>query len=209
MRLVLAFTPQRTSRTTNDDELADKMRVLSLHGISKDAWKRYSAEGSWYYEIEAAGFKYNFTDVQASLGIHQLRKLDAMQNRRNELAAIYQEELECLDEVYVPRIRGDVKHAWHLFPLLIRPERLSISRNRFIDEMKKRNIGTSVHFIPLHLHPYYQNVFGTKRGDYPNSEWAFEREMSIPLYPKMTDDDCMDVIKAIKVIVKDTRRGRV
>lgn len=191
---------------TNDDDLAERMRVLSLHGISKDAWKRYSSEGSWYYEIEAAGFKYNFTDIQASIGIHQLRKLDAMQKRREELVAIYQEELAGIDEISLPVIKGDVKHAWHLFPLLIRPEMLRIARNEFIEELKKRNIGTSVHFIPLHLHPFYQNVFHTKKGDYPNAEHVFEREISIPLYPQMSDDDCMDVVGAIKAVINAYRR---
>jgi dTDP-4-amino-4,6-dideoxygalactose transaminase len=191
--------------TTNDDQLADKMRILSLHGISKDAWKRYSSEGSWYYEILHAGFKYNFTDVQAAMGIHQLRKLDAMQKRRRELVKIYYDELSDIEGVTLPNESKGYQHAWHLFSVLFDPQKLSITRDAMIDELKMMNIGTSVHFIPLHLHPLYQKTLATKMGDMPVSERVYSQEISLPLYPRMSDEDVHDVAWAIKKIILERR----
>lgn len=183
-----------------DPELADKIRILSLHGMSRHAWNRYSAQGSWVYQIEAAGFKYNMTDLQAALGLVQLHKLTRMQKRRQDIARQFAEGLADLP-VILPTQRDYAEHAWHLYPLRLITEALSLSRDQFIEELKVRNIGASVHFIPIHLHPYYQMRYGWTPGQFPNAEQFFEAEVSLPLYPSMTDDDVHDVIEAVRDIV--------
>jgi len=188
--------------TTDNNELADKIRMLSLHGISKDAWKRYSSKGHWYYEILYPGYKYNMTDIQASLGIHQLKKLSKFQKIRTELARLYTEAFKIMPEIVEPKTKSGIIHAWHLYPIQINLDLLTISRDRFIDALRTENIGTSVHFIPIHLHPYYSKCFGLKRGDFPNAEYVYERIISLPLYPKMTLDDAKDVISAVKKVVE-------
>lgn len=187
--------------TTNNGELAEKMRILSLHGISKDAWKRYSSEGSWYYEILYSGYKYNMNDVQASIGIHQLKKLDQMEERREEIANFYYDSLKEVPQIITPTVKNYTKHAWHLYSIQINTDLLNISRNDFIEALKAENIGTSVHFIPLHLHHYYKEKYGFKRGDFPVAESVYDREISLPLYPKMTDKDAKDVVSAVKKII--------
>ena len=187
--------------TTNDEELAKKIRILSLHGLSKDAWKRYSSESSWYYEIICPGYKYNMTDLQASIGIHQIKKLDSMQKRRAEIAEKYNESFKNMPELLIPPVNDYSTHAWHLYPLQINLDLLKINRNEFINALKDENIGTSVHFIPLHLHPYYKENYGYEYGNFPNAEYIYEREISLPLYPKMVDNDVYDVIKSVKKIV--------
>lgn len=185
--------------TTNDDELADKLRILRLHGISKDAWKRYSEKGNWYYEIEECGWKYNITDMQAALGIHQIKKLDAFIEIRRRYAEIYNEDLKKVDGIITPYEKSNSKHVYHLYPILLR----NYNRNEFIEKMYKRGIGCSVHFIPLHLHPFYKNTFGFKKGDFPNAEWVYEREVSLPLYPKMEKEDIQYVIENMKEIFSE------
>jgi dTDP-4-amino-4,6-dideoxygalactose transaminase len=192
--------------TTHDDKLAEKIRIMSLHGISKDAWKRYSSQGSWYYEIEYPGYKYNMTDLQSSLGIHQLRKFDAMQKRRTEIVKLYNDELGIVNEIILPHVKPYVTHSWHLYPILLNPELLKISRNDFIQALKSEQIGTSVHFIPIHLHPYYKNKYHYKSGDYPVTEAVYANEISLPIYPAMSDDDAHDVIDAIKTIIRSNRK---
>ena len=191
--------------TTEDDEVAEKVRILSLHGISRDAWKRYSISGSWKYEVLLPGYKYNFTDVQASIGLHQMNKFDRMQNRRREIAAMYDEGLSQIKEVVIPKVKKNVIHAWHLYPILIETAALRGERDRFVEELGKEGVGTSVHFIPIHLHPYYQKAFGTSNGDLPVSEHVFEREVSLPIYPRMTDDDVRRVIRTVDIAVKRLR----
>lgn len=186
--------------TTNNPEYAEKIRLLSLHGMSKDAWKRYGAEGSWYYEIMDAGYKYNMTDLQASLGIHQLAKFDQFQKTRCAYAKQYTDELKGIGGITIPYISSEIDHAWHLFTILIDPDVMGLDRAQFIEALTSENIGTSVHFIPLHLHPYYRNICGYKRGDFPNAEYIYDRILSLPLYPSMTPDDLNDVINAIKKI---------
>jgi len=186
--------------TTNNPEYADKIRLLSLHGMSKDAWKRYGAEGSWYYEIMYAGYKYNMTDLQASIGIHQLAKFDQFQKTRRAYAKQYTDELEGIRGITTPYIRSDIEHAWHLYTILIDPDVMGFDRTQFIEALAHENIGASVHFIPLHLHPYYRNIYGYKRGYFPNAEYIYDRILSLPLYPSMTPDDLNDVINAIKKI---------
>ena len=187
--------------TTNDGDLADKMRMLSLHGISKDAWKRYSSEGSWYYEILYSGYKYNMSDLQASIGIHQLKKLDQMQDRREEIVDKYNKSFNKLPQIITPTVKSYTKHAWHLYPIQINEELLTINRNKFIEALKAENIGTSVHFIPLHLHPYYKEKFDFKSSDFPNAFSLYNNEISLPIYPKMEDKDVEDVIFAVEKII--------
>ena len=192
--------------TLENDDFAERIRLLSLHGISKDAWKRYSSEGSWYYEILHPGYKYNMTDIQASLGIHQLRKLDRFQETRVKLASLYNEAFRDMPEIKEPHVDDHMQHAWHLYPIQINTELLSIDRSKFIEALKAENIGTSVHFIPIHLHPYYRDRFGFRRGDFANAEYVYDRIISLPLYPRMTEKDVEDVIAAIRKIVNYYRR---
>jgi len=188
--------------TTNNEELMNKYKIWSLHGISKDAWKRYSAEGSWYYEIVCPGYKYNMTDIQASLGLHQLERLNNFQKKREKIAKDYNEAFKDMKEITIPFVKDNIKHAWHLYVIKIVSEKLKINRNQFIEALKAENIGTSVHFIPAHLQPYYRDTFGFKKGDFPNAEYAFERVISLPLFPKMSDKDVNDVINSVKKIVE-------
>ncbi|KUO59539.1 MAG: UDP-4-amino-4,6-dideoxy-N-acetyl-beta-L-altrosamine transaminase [Gracilibacter sp. BRH_c7a] len=188
--------------TTNNDELADRMRVYSLHGMSRNAWNRYSTEGSWFYEINYPGYKYNMTDIQAALGMTQLAKLDSMQTRRELIAKRYQEAFSRLSEIEVPADRDYARHAWHLYIIKLNLEKISINRSEFIEQLKAENIGTSVHFIPVHLHPYYRETYGYKRGDLPQAEAVFDRIVSLPLFPKMSDQDVEDVIAAVQRIIE-------
>lgn len=184
---------------TNNDELAKRLKNLRLHGMSKDAWNRYGEKGDWFYEINECGWKYNMTDIQAALGLHQLRKLNNFIEKRKQYADIYNQELSKIPLIQIPRIRPYVKSSYHLYPILLK----GVDRDLFIQEMKKRNIGTSVHFIPLHLQPFYKNTFGYKIGDFPIAEKVYKSLVSLPLYPKMTIKDVNDVIGAIKDILKE------
>jgi len=184
--------------TTDNDELADKFKILRLHGISKDAWKRYSATGNWHYEIEDCGWKYNMSDIQAALGIPQLQKLDNFVETRRKYAEIYNEEFANVNGIITPYERADVKHVYYLYPILLE----SLDRSQFIEKMRERGIGCSVHFIPLHLHPFYRKRFGFRERDFPNAEWVYEREVSLPLYPKMEENDLRYVIDNIKEILE-------
>lgn len=191
--------------TTADTTLADRMRLLTLHGMSRDAWKRYSSAGSWFYEVVVPGYKDNMTDIQSSLGIHQLRRLDGFIAARQRFARRYDEAFAEIPEVATPVIQPDRNHAYHLYVLRLVPERLSIDRAQFMDELKALNIGASVHFIPVHLHPLYRETFGYKRGMLPKAESMYDRIVSLPLYPKMTDNDAGDVIAAVKTIIHRSR----
>ncbi len=182
---------------TGDAEFVGRCRVISLHGLNREAWKRYGKEGSWYYEVVTPGFKYNMTDLQASLGLVQLRKLEAMQARRCEIVAAYQKAFASLEVFQTPVARPEVDHAWHLYVLRLWPERLGMARNQFIEELKTRNIGTSVHFIPIHIHPYYRDKYGFKPQDFPVAYDSYERMVSLPLSPRMSDQDVADVIGAV------------
>jgi dTDP-4-amino-4,6-dideoxygalactose transaminase len=191
---------------TGSPEFIEEARVWSLHGMSRDAWKRYFAEGSWYYEVIRPGFKYSMTDIQASIGLHQLRKLPQFQARRREIVRRYNEAFSQLDELQPPTERPEVEHAWHLYVLRLNVERLKISRSQFIEELKIRKIGTSVHFIPIHLHPYYRDKYGYKPEDFPVAYREYQRIVSLPLYPRMTDDDVDSVIEAVHNVVKTFKR---
>jgi dTDP-4-amino-4,6-dideoxygalactose transaminase len=184
--------------TTDDDDLADRLRVLSLHGMSRDAWMRYSAEGRWAYDVVEPGYKYNMTDIAASLGLHQLAKLEEATAVRERYARRYDDAFAGLPQIETLATLPDRRNALHLYPILLRLDRLSIPRDRFIVELQERKIGTSVHFIPVHLHPLYRERFGYAAGDFPVAEAAFERILSLPLYPRMTPDDVTDVIEAVR-----------
>jgi dTDP-4-amino-4,6-dideoxygalactose transaminase len=192
--------------TTENSDWAERMRMMSLHGISHDAWKRYTKEGSWYYEILYPGFKYNLTDIAAAIGIEQLRKCEAFWEARQRIAMNYSKAFADLKEIQLPVCRNDVQHAWHLFVIQLNLERLKISRNQFIEALREKEIGTSVHFIPLHLHPCYRDKFDYKPEDFPNASRAFERIISLPIYPKMTEGNVRDVIVAVRKIVQEYRR---
>lgn len=191
---------------TAPPELIDEARIWSLHGMSRDAWKRYSAEGSWFYEVVQPGFKYNMTDIQAAIGLHQLCKLPKFHARRREIVRRYNEAFSQLEELQTPTERPEVEHAWHLYVIRLNLERLSINRARFIDELRLRNIGTSVHFIPIHLHPYYRDKYGYKPEDFPIAYREYQRIVSLPLYPRMSDQDVSDVIEAVSDIIKNYRK---
>ncbi len=182
---------------TPDARLAERIRILSLHGMSRDAWKRYSSQGSWYYAVLYPGYKHNMTDIQASMGIHQLRRFPGMQRARENIARRYDRAFRDLPGIACPHCHEGILHAWHLYPIRIDTEHLNIGRDQFIEALRAENIGTSVHFIPLHLQPYYAETFGYRRGDFPVAERVYERILSLPLYPRMREEDVEDVIAAV------------
>jgi dTDP-4-amino-4,6-dideoxygalactose transaminase len=187
---------------TSNAAWAEWCRIMSLHGISKDAWKRYTAEGSWYYEIVAPGYKYNMTDVAAALGLAQLAKADRMWQRRQEIARRYSTAFSECPELQVPLDSADCQHAWHLYVLRLNPSLLLIDRAQFVEELKRHNVGCSVHFIPLHVHPYYRETYGYRPEDFPVAFNEFRRALSLPIYSKMSDQDVEDVIAAVLEIVR-------
>jgi perosamine synthetase len=195
--------------TTDDDQAAERIRIMSLHGISKDAWKRYTAEGSWFYEIIRPGYKYNLTDIAAAIGRVQLARNDEFREGRRQVAWRYDEAFNEMPEIRRPASRHDVDHAWHLYVIQLEDGHLDINRNQFIEALKKEGIGASVHFIPLHRHPYYRSTFGYQPHDFPVANDAFARTVSLPIYPRMTDSDVDDVIEAVKRIVAAHRRVAV
>ena len=183
--------------TSDDPDFISKARVLSLHGMSRDAWNRYGNKGSWQYAVEEAGFKYNITDIASALGMAQLKKLDFMQQKRKKYAALYDELLADCAAVCRVKPGADVESCEHLYVLKLDLDRLTIDRAAFIEELTARKIGTSVHFIPLHLQPLYQRTLGTREGDFPNCEAYFDRIISLPLYPSMTREDVCYVAEAV------------
>ncbi len=195
--------------TTHNEAFADRMRMMRLHGISRDAWRRYSGEGNWYYEVHEAGYKYNLTDLQAAIGLVQLAKCDALNAARERIALRYDTAFSRNEVLEVPTVRADRTTAWHLYILRLQPGKLEISRDHLIEELRRRGIGTSVHFIPLHLHPYYQRTFHYRKGDFPRAEAEYERCISLPIYPDMSDDAIGYVISTIEEICKDRRLQRL
>jgi dTDP-4-amino-4,6-dideoxygalactose transaminase len=186
--------------TTNNDEWADRCRVMSLHGISKDAWKRYTSEGSWYYEIIAPGFKYNMTDVAAAMGLVQLGKLEQMNARRQYIARQYDEAFDQHPALEIPTTAFFSTHPYHLYILRLNLHALTIDRSTFINALREANIGTSVHWIPLHMHPYYRDTYGYQPQDYPVAYAEYQRIISLPIYSAMSDQDVADVIAAVKQV---------
>jgi dTDP-4-amino-4,6-dideoxygalactose transaminase len=193
--------------TTDDGDLADRMRMMSLHGISRDAWNRYTQQGSWYYEILEPGYKYNMTDLAAALGREQLRRSDALWEIRRRYAARYTAAFRACPEILPPPTAPPgVQHAWHLYVIRLDLERLTLDRAGFIDQLKAWGIGASVHFIPLHLHPYYRATYGYLPEDLPVAAAAYERLVSLPLYPRMRDQDLDRVIDTVFEVVERHRR---
>jgi dTDP-4-amino-4,6-dideoxygalactose transaminase len=182
---------------TDNDQWAERCRVMALHGISKDAWKRYTAEGSWYYEVVAPGYKYNMTDVAAAMGLAQLARANEMLERRRETARQYNAAFSGRAELQTPLDRDDCGHSWHLYILRLNQGALRIDRAAFIEELKRHNIGASVHFIPLHMHPYYRETYGYRPEDFPVAHEEYTRAISLPIYSKMSQRDVDDVIEAV------------
>ncbi len=193
--------------TTDNEEFARRAAIMRMHGISGDAWKRYTSEGSWYYEVVDAGFKANMPDLLAAVGSAQLKKAEDFHHRRSEIADDYLREFGQMEELETPPqgIAGN-SHSWHLFILRLRTGTLDIKRAAMIQHLKEMGIGTSVHFIPLHLHPYYRDRFGYTVGDFPHAEDAYFRSISLPIYPDMTDADVSRVIASVQYIVQKNRR---
>jgi perosamine synthetase len=192
--------------TTEDDSLADRIQLMRLHGMSRDAWKRYTAEGSWRYEVLEAGYKYNLTDPQAALGLVQLSKCEDMWRARVEIAQKYDRALASIEGYRTPIVAFNVQPAWHLYVVLVEPSVLRIHRDQVIEELRRRGIGTAVHFIPLHLHPYYQRTWGYRAGQFPVAEDYFDRCISLPIYPGMTAEDTDRVIEALQDIATEFQR---
>lgn len=188
--------------TTNNKKWADIVRVRRLHGISKDAWKRYSSAGYQPYEAVYPGYKYNMMDLQASLGIHQLKRAKANLKIRDKYWQMYTKAFKNIDGVMPPtEDEPNIVHARHLYAINLELEKLKINRNQFIDALKAENIGAGVHFTALHLHHYYRKTFGYKKGDFPKAEWIGDRTISLPFYPHMTKKDVTDTIKAVEKII--------
>lgn len=188
---------------TNNHDIADRCRVMRLHGISRDAFDRYSSKKpAWYYEVVAPGFKYNMTDIAASMGIHQLKKAVRFQQRRQEIASFYDRELNGLPILLPPQAPEGGIHAWHLYVIRLKDD-CSVERDDFIQKMADKGIGCSVHFIPLHLQPYWRDIYNLRPNDFSNALHAYERAVSLPIYTKMTDKDVKRVALAIKEIISD------
>lgn len=192
--------------TLKDKELADRVRVLGLHGISRDAWKRYGLEGYAHWDIIEAGYKYNMFDLQAALGLHQLKKLDGFMARRREIYQRYLGALSSMDTVDYLEIRAHVDHAYHLFVIMIRPEALSADRDTIMNAIQAENVGIGIHFRAVHLHPYYRKNFGFSPGLCPVAERASDRVISIPFHPALTDHDVEDVIATVRKVLNAFKR---
>lgn len=183
-------------------DLVERARVWALHGMNRDAWKRYGATGSWRYEVVCPGYKYNMSDLQAALGIHQLRKLPDFNTRRKQIVDQYSAAFSECSNLQIPIQTNGTEHAWHLYVLRLNLERLRITRDKFISQLKDRNIGASVHFIPIHLHSYYRQKYGHRAEDFPVAWREFQRIVSLPLSPRMVQEDVNDVIAAVTDIVQ-------
>lgn len=191
--------------TLDNAEWDEQIRMLRLHGISKDAWKRYSDEGSWEYDVLYAGFKYNTTDINAAMGIEQLNKLEWMWNERKGIAERYNQAFFHEEGVVPYQIKEDRISSWHLYPLRLNIESLKINRDQFVIGLKKRGIGTSVHFIPLYRFTYYRDM-GYSDLDFPESEWVFKRIISLPIFPAMSTEEIDYVIENVLELIKKNRR---
>ncbi|MCL6472836.1 MAG: DegT/DnrJ/EryC1/StrS family aminotransferase [Firmicutes bacterium] len=192
--------------TTENNEWACRMKTLRLHGISRDAWLRNKKGGSWYYEVLEAGHKYNMTDIQAGLGLAQLSKVEWMWNRRRSIAEKYSLAFKDSELITPPSIKTDRVSSWHLYIIKLNLEALRIDRAGFIEALKAEGIGASVHFIPLHKHPFYINTFGYDSRDFPDAEWAYERIVSLPIYPGMDDADVDRVIEVANSVALRYKR---
>ena len=212
--VVFSFHPTKNITTgeggmacLNDEETAERMSIIRQHGMSKGAWKRYAAKGKTHYDILIPGLKYNMMDIQAVIGISQMKQLSAFNSRREEIVAEYGRAFQETDGLILPPevLSGDV-HAWHIFTPLIDTDRLKITRDEFMKRMGEENIGVALHYQALHLFSYYGQTYGWNRGDYSHAEYVSDRIVSLPLFPAMTDEDVDDVITAVKKILHEERR---
>ena len=191
---------------TDNEEYADKIKVLGLHGLSVEAWARFSDKGYEHYQVVYAGFKYNMTDIQAAIGIHQLPRIDKYWKRRAGIWDSYNKAFKDLPVFTPAPIGPGTKHAFHLYTLLLDIDNLKITRDEFLEEMRKMHIGVGVHYIALHLHPYYRQAYGYKRGDFPNAEWISDRTVSLPISAKLSARDVKDVVAAVRKILSRYRK---
>ncbi len=191
---------------TQDDAFAERMRIMSLHGISKNAWNRFTAEGSWHYEIVAPGFKYNLTDIAAAIGIHQLRRADELHRKRAQWAGLYSHLLADVTELTLPTQQPDRIHSWHLYAIRLKLNRLKINRAEVIDALKRAGITTSVHWMPLHLHPYYRDKYDYQPDEFPVASRLYPEMITLPLYPDMTEVEVTCVCDTIKEIIANHLR---
>ena len=187
---------------TDDDRIAGRVKVLGLHGMSKDAWRRYGDDGYKHYQVIHAGYKYNMTDIQAAIGIHQLARIEEYSRRRKRIWDRYDEAFADLPCVLPSRPAEGTRHALHLYTPLIVTEKLGRTRDWVLSALAAENIGVGVHYQPVHTHPYYRKTFGWKVGDFPNAEWIGDRTLSLPLSPALSDDDVEDVIYAFRKVMK-------
>lgn len=196
------LTTSEGGALTGDPALVERCRILGHHGMNRDAWKRFDKSGSWYYEVVLPGFKYNMTDLQAAIGLAQLARLEGFQVRRREVVGAYEEGFKDLTALELPVERAEVESSWHLYVVRLRLEQLSIDRNAFIEALKAKNIGTSVHYLPVHMHPFYRDKYGYRAKDCPVAADAFSRMLSLPLHPRLTDDEVADIIAAVRDVVQ-------
>jgi len=192
--------------TTNNIEWAERIAIMALHGISRDAWKRYGSEGYKHWDIIYPGYKYNMFDLQGALVLSQLAKIDRFWKRRVSLKAILDAGLSDIAEIDRPGERPGIKHAYHLYPIIVRTEALNADRDTIMNAIQAENVGIGVHFRAVHLHPYYQETFGFRRGDFSNAEYYSDRTISLPLYPRMSDADADDVVAAVRTVIARFRR---
>jgi dTDP-4-amino-4,6-dideoxygalactose transaminase len=192
--------------TTEDEQLADKIAVASLHGMDHDAWKRYDKSGSWYYEIHDTGFKYNLSDVHAAIGVAQLKRSGEFLARRTAIARAYNEAFRGEQALQTPYSESGIEHAWHLYVLRLRPEALSVGRNQFVEMLRARGVGVSVHCIPLHTMHFYRKTYGYRGDEFPVAQDVFSRCLSLPIYASMSDEDVAYVIETVLDLVRQNRR---
>ncbi|GAB7026961.1 DegT/DnrJ/EryC1/StrS family aminotransferase [Geotalea toluenoxydans] len=211
---IFSFHPNKNITTgeggmvcTRDESLAEEISLLKFHGMSREAWKRFAATGTPNYDIMLPGFKYNMMDIQAAIGIHQLPRLDGFIERRTAIADFYNEALADVAELALPRYATyDQRHAWHLYTPLVRIEMLAIDRDQFMAELKKLNIGSGLHYKAIHHHAWYRENLPQVEGSLPNADYASDRILSLPLFPKMTDEDARDVVGAVKEVIVKHRK---
>jgi dTDP-4-amino-4,6-dideoxygalactose transaminase len=211
---IFSFHPNKNITTgeggmlcTPDESLAEEISLLKFHGMDREAWNRFSASGKPTYDIVMPGFKYNMMDIQAALGLHQLPRLDSFISRRTEIAGYYNEAFAEVEELAIPVLAPyDQRHAWHLYTPLVRTEKLAIDRDAFMAELKKRNIGSGLHYKAIHHHEYFRKTLDIAEGELPNADYASDRIVSLPLFPLMSDDDARDVVEAVKDIIANNRR---
>jgi len=191
---------------TRHTKLAERIRLLSLHAMSKGAWKRYAKGGSWRYDLLDLGYKYNLSDLAASLGLAQFAKFEQLQKRRQQAARRYMKQLQHIDAIKLPAVDENSEHAWHLFMIRIRPGTLRINRDRFIEQLNARNIGTSVHFIPLFLQSFYRRHLKLNRKDFPNADRAFREVITLPFFPDIKGEEITYVCDAVEKICAKFKR---